>query len=99
MALEADLLRYDKEKLSAAIWRCTRDSIPESRPQPNQPTRAERDLRIGMGKARVYRSAQDGRCDSERFDGFVTKERGRTTYVFRTKGFRAWFGDFVCLCA
>ena len=29
MALEADLLRYDKKKLSAAIWRCTRNSIPE----------------------------------------------------------------------
>jgi hypothetical protein len=46
-----------------------------------------------MRKARVHRSAQDGRCDSERFEGFVTKRQGRTTYVFRTKDFRAWFND------
>jgi len=46
-----------------------------------------------MRKARVYRSAQDGRCDSDRFEGFVRKEQGRTTYVFRTTDFRAWFGD------
>jgi len=93
IALEADLLRYDKEELAAAIWRCTRDSIPESRPQPDPLTGVVRDLRVGMRKARVYRSAQDGRFDSERFEGFVTKGQGRTTYVFRTKDFRAWFGD------
>ena len=93
IALEADLLRYDKEKLAAAIWRCTRNSIPESRPQPNPLTRVERDLRVGLRQARVHRSAQDGRCDSDRFEGFVRKEQGRTTYVFRTTDFRARFGD------
>jgi hypothetical protein len=100
IALEADLLRYDKEKLAAAIWRCTQDSIPASRasipasrPQPNPLTRAERDLRVGMRQARVYRSAREGRCDSDRFEGFVRKEQGRTTYVFRTTDFRARFGD------
>ena len=93
IAIDADLLRYDKEELAAAIWRCTRDSIPESRPQPNPLTRAERDLRVGMRKARVYRSAHDGQFDSERFEGFVTERLGRTTFVVRAKDFRAWFGD------
>jgi len=93
IAIDADLLPYDKEELAAAIWRCTRDSIPESRPRPDPLTGVVRDLRVGMSKVRVHRSAQDGRCDSERSDGFVTKRQGRTTYVVRTKDFRAWFGD------
>ena len=93
IAIDADLLPYDKEELAAAIWRCTRDSIPTSNPQRDPLTRAERDLRVGMRKARVYHSAQDGRFDSERFEGFVTKRQGRTTYVVRTKDFRAWFDD------
>ena len=46
-----------------------------------------------MRKARVYRSAQDGWFDPERFEGFVTKRQGRTAYVVRTKDFRAWFDD------
>jgi hypothetical protein len=94
IAIDADLLPYDKEELAAAIWRCTRDSIPTSNPQLDPLTRAEGDLRVGMRKARVYRSAQDGRFDSERFEGFVTERLGRTTFVVRAKDFRAWFdGD------
>src|SRR5271166_4713800 len=83
--INRDRRRSSAVRLAAAIWRCTRDSIPTPNPQPDPLTRAERDLRVGMRKARVYRSAQDGRFDSERFEGFVTKEQGRTTYVFRTK--------------
>ena len=61
IAIDADLLPYDKEELGAAIWRCSRDSIPASRPQPDPLTRIVRDLRVGMREARVHRSAQDGR--------------------------------------
>jgi len=85
IAIDADLLPYDKEELAAAIWRCTRDSIPTSNPQPDPLTRAERDLRVGMRKARVYRSAQDGWFDPERFEGFVTKlRRRRRRWRYRT---------------
>ena len=77
MALEADLLRCDKDLLAAAIWRCTCNSIPESRPQPNPLTRAERDLRVGLRQARVHRSAQDGRCQLQAVRRF-RHERARS---------------------
>ena len=91
ITVDAGLFSYDKKRLAAAIWRCTRNSIPTLRDMPDSLSQVDRSLRRAIRAARLHRSGRDGRFEFDRYEGFVRDIQGQTTYVVPAKDFRARF--------
>jgi hypothetical protein len=91
MAVDADVLPFQKKEMLRAIERCFRDFLQTAREDSDPILRAKRVLRRRLESDVIFqRKSSRDRFDARAYHGYVTQDRQRSTYVIRAASLREW---------